>query len=477
MRSKANADALVDLVSALSDEQRQRIASRCLRATRRSEFKLVVASNATTSGFAFDALAAVDSDLALTHARGDGLQRLVRHLDFLSYDTPALEGVLVDHLREGHLTAAQVCWQTSGSEARMGAPLWSALLDAMPASDPSDFLQRFAAAPSLELLDLLADRRESAFERKVGDVALRRSKRRRTRDMDHNLEAAEAVLLRIGGRGFTALTLQRLNGSHDIEEYKGFDHSLIHETPAIVRAMEKIVTDAVETPSDGRIPMRPFQHLALIAPRRAAALSKRLAALNTKYGLWTAGEIATQVGGKALSRIVLAGLQGRRSVRNNWLELRLLNVAGDDARARRVAERCLAAGDDWGRSLAAWTGHRLKDDKLLRKVLSVLLAKQPTLLGRRDINTLADLVEHPTIGPELTKRIDALPSAARRRLLADADLCPSSQGSDSSAAWRKFSGAGQETQQKPGLAFDMPAHLPERKFGADAQDDMTQRLQ
>jgi len=386
---------------------------------------------AVHDGFSFEALSVIAPEKAirvLDRAGGEDLLQAVHHLDLLVRAHPGVDDRLVGRLADKELDSDSLCFRMGAWAACTGGPLWSALTRKIAKQrlgpKRSRVLDQLAHAPSLILIDHLRANRGRPLESRVERIAAARLAKKTGRYADHELDAADDVLLRIGGRGFDRMVVSRLQHGDEIEQRHGIRDALIADAPTVRQALMEYANQLFSRNKRGRVPMEPFEVLALVDPRHAGVFARRCLGTRRVDAVWLAGETALVTGDKALGQMALARLAASRAADNPRLELNLLaRFAKDIDRQRKIARRALGRGDSLGRTLAAWVGRRLEDDDLLADVEEALVSHVQSTADPRDAYTLGVLSAHPICGPRLLDRLRHDPSMKLlRHLLADSDI-------------------------------------------------------
>jgi hypothetical protein len=300
---------------------------------------------------------------------------------------------------------------------------WIEVLDRLSqCSDPGDsrLLDTIARSIDVELLSLLSSAQGRALDVSFGRLARTRLNARVGRHGDMKLDAAEAVLLRIGSASADRLTIARFSHNNEIEQRKGVIDALITDDVDVRKALARYCKRIFLAGPDGRVSRTPFDVLIAIDPMRAKALARRVVRSGRADALWLAGEVALATKDKALGLFVLKRLRGRRPA-NLQLEISLqFRFTDDRDRQYALATQALRLNSSHGRSLAAWVGRKLGDTQLLRRVENALVKNTQTSIDSRDAYTLAQVSEDC---PRLLARIKRVSSLRLLRgMLADGEI-------------------------------------------------------
>lgn len=389
----------------IEDRERERLVSSAMLIAAEPPARPVIGEGIYGS-YAFGLFAAAypnEALQALAHARGKAAEAAISGAEILFRTVARTDDVVAAQLADGFPPKALV-FEMSPWAALAGPKTWSALLDA-----PSPFtwhgLHAFADAPSSALVAQLQRRATSAFERSLARLAARRLANADIHFVDHELENAEEILLRVGGPAYARQVVRRLGQAHINLHDRGLAGALVSDAPAVRAALRRLVSECWAARRHSPMRLQPLERFAVVDPEGARRFARRLLREPWHISWAYAGQIALYLSDHALG---LAALTALGKTRHAHFRIEVNLVAAFDPNPsvlRRLAETALRRNDPQSRYLAAWIGVRQNDRRLLRRILGRLLPAIRKQAQSSDRHALAVIVSDPELRAEVQARM------------------------------------------------------------------------
>lgn len=360
----------------IEEEERSRLAANAARLGAKSDLSRQVAKGVIIGEVAFELMSCVDplgARKLLATADGATLRAAVGGLELLARTDPDVDTIAAGVIDNG-LPSREFVWEMGPWAAVGGRNVWRRLI----ASADLEWghhraLDRLAEAPSLDLVPVLEEQSGTAFEATVTSIARTRFAQKQGNWVDHALESAEEVLLRIGGDGFAKQTILRLSDSERAWNDVGVAAAMVSEAPAVQRAYRAFIRRLWATGPQGKVPLQPLDRFAACDPVGARTFAREILRAGRSDAAVYAGHVALKLNDAQLG---MAALDRARTQRRAPLRIILnLSVAFEkDAKAlAALGRRALRKNSADGRYYAAWIGRHLKDRGFQRRVMAQLL--------------------------------------------------------------------------------------------------------
>ncbi|MEW6020005.1 MAG: hypothetical protein AB1760_18260, partial [Pseudomonadota bacterium] len=383
--------------------ERARLAASAARLGGQADLPARVSEGIHTGEYAFELLACVEPAAAqdLLRTVTDVTARAaVGGLEMLARTDPAVDQLVADIIHR-RLPCREVVWEMGPWAAVAGPQTWRRLIERADLSAKNSHeLSRFADTASLALLPELEAQAGRAFEARVDRIAANAIMTAQGRHVDSQLEAAEEILLRIGGKAFARQGVRRLSRPDRLWNEAGIDMALVSDAPALRTALRRFMRALWEAGPPWRVPIQPLSRFAACDPQGAKALARELLEHPRADAATYAGHLAQELDDRRLALAALKVMRGQRGV-----PLRqLVNLSAgweDDPKALvPLARRALRSKSAEGRYYAAWIGRHLGDKPFQRRVLAQLLPVIRHRAESSDRSALAVLMEDPDLRAE-----------------------------------------------------------------------------